>query len=418
MSDPRPSPPPSATSPPKGLRARIRRLDPVLSVATFVLAAATYIPSFLTKPGMIADDSKQYLYLDPGKLISSAISMWDPDVGLGTVTHQNIGFLFPMGPYYWIIQELHIPMWVGQRFWMGSLFFFAGSGVFFLGRLLGLSRWGCVAAGATYTFTPFVIDYIARISPIVMPWSALGWMLGFVILSVRRGGWRYPALFAIVIALVGGVNATSILLAGLAPALWIIHAVFVSREVPARRALGAVIRLGVLSAGVSLWWVAGLWAEGVYGLNVLKFTETIPTVASTSLSSEVIRGLGYWYFYGQDKLQPWTSAAPELHAVDLADRGELRRADAVRRRGVLRPLALPGLRGRAPARGRRRRGRRLPLRPPLPARHRAAGGRLGLDDRPGDALDEPHRPARGPRTRPPARLGPRARSSRCASRRA
>ncbi len=311
MSDPASSPIPSATPPHRRLVARVRGWDPVLVAATFVLAAATYIPSFLTKPGLVADDSKQYLYLDPGKLISSAISMWDPDVGMGTVTHQNIGFLFPMGPFYWIVQQLHIPMWVGQRFWMGSLFFFAGAGVLYLGRLLGLNRWGCIAAAATYTFTPFVIDYIARISAIVMPWSALGWMIGFVILSVRRGGWRYPALFAIVIALVGGVNATSILLAGLAPALWVVHAVFVSREVPARRALGAVLRIGVLSLGVSLWWIAALWAEGVYGLNVLKFTETIPTVASTSLSSEVIRGLGYWYFYGQDKLQPWTSAAPE-----------------------------------------------------------------------------------------------------------
>ncbi|MGH9047380.1 MAG: alpha-(1-_3)-arabinofuranosyltransferase domain-containing protein, partial [Acidimicrobiales bacterium] len=311
MSDPSPSPTTSDTNPPKARFARVRRLDPVLSVATVVLAAATYVPSLLTKPGMIADDSKQYLYLDPGKLIQSALSMWNPDVGMGTVTHQNIGFLFPMGPYYWIIQELHISMWVGQRFWMGSLFFFAGTGVFYLSRLLGVNRWGCVAAGVAYTFTPFVIDYIARISPIVMPWSALGWMTAFVVLAVRRGGWRYPALFAVVIALVGGVNATSILLAGLAPALWIIHAVFVTKEVPARRALGAVIRLGILSVGVSLWWVAGLWAEGVYGLNVLKFTETIPTVTSTSLSSEVIRGLGYWYFYGQDKLQPWTSAAPQ-----------------------------------------------------------------------------------------------------------
>src|ERR1039458_5241100 len=71
------SPPTSATSPPRGLWARVRRLDPVVSVATILLAAAAYVPSFLTKPGIITDDSKQYLYLDPGKLIPSAISMWD-----------------------------------------------------------------------------------------------------------------------------------------------------------------------------------------------------------------------------------------------------------------------------------------------------------------------------------------------------
>ncbi len=291
------------------LIGRFNRIDPVLGLFTVVLAGLTYTPSFFTRPGMIAADSKQYLYLDPGKLISSAISMWDPDVGAGTVTHQNIGFLFPMGPYYWIVQELHIPMWVGQRFWMGSLFFFAGTGVVFAARLLGLSRWGCVAAALMYTFTPFVIDYIGRISVILMPWAALGWMVGLVVLAVRRGGWRYPALFAIVVALVGGVNATSILLVGLAPFIWLLYAVFITREATLKAAVGAVLRLGVLCVGVSLWWAAGLWAEGAYGLNILKFTETIPTVTSTSLSSEVLRGLGYWYFYGQDKLQPWTTAS-------------------------------------------------------------------------------------------------------------
>ena len=162
------------------LLGRFSSLDPVLGLFTVVLAGLTYAPSFLTRPGMIAADSKQYLYLDPGKLLSSAVSMWDPDVGAGTVTHQNIGFLFPMGPYYWVVQELHIPMWVGQRFWMGSLFFFAGLGVLFAARLLGLSRWGCVAAALVYTFTPFVIDYIGRISVILMPWAALGWMVGLV----------------------------------------------------------------------------------------------------------------------------------------------------------------------------------------------------------------------------------------------
>ena len=34
---------------------------------------------------------------------SRPVSMWDPHIGMGTVTHQNIGYLFPMGPYYWIL---------------------------------------------------------------------------------------------------------------------------------------------------------------------------------------------------------------------------------------------------------------------------------------------------------------------------
>jgi arabinofuranan 3-O-arabinosyltransferase len=85
--------------------------------------------------------------------------------------------------------------------------------------------------------------------------------------------------------------------------------VWITREVSLRAALTAVGRMAVLGVPVSLWWIAGLWAEGSYGLAILQYTETVPTVATTALSSEVLRGLGYWFFYGQDKVQPWTQAA-------------------------------------------------------------------------------------------------------------
>jgi hypothetical protein len=294
------------------------------SAAWLALASIAYIPSFLTQPGKIAADTKQYLYLDPGRVIQSAIAMWNPDVGAGGVTHENIGYLFPMGPYYWVVQQLGIPMWIGQRFWMGSLFFAAGTGAWKLCRLLGVNRTGQAAAALAYMLSPFVIDDIARQSAVIMPWAALGWFMSLTVLAVRKGGWRYPALFAIVVALVGGVNATSILLVGLAPLLWLFYAAFVTKEAPGRAVLSAALRIGLLSLGTSLWWIAGLWAEGAYGINILKYTETLPTVTVTSLASEAIRGLGYWYFYGQDKLQPWTLASlgytqwPWLIAVSFA----------------------------------------------------------------------------------------------------
>jgi arabinofuranan 3-O-arabinosyltransferase len=298
-----------------------RSLD---QAAWLALASIAYIPSFLTQPGKIAADTKQYLYLDPGRVIQSAMSMWNPDVGAGTVTHENIGYLFPMGPYYWVVQQLGIPMWIGQRFWMGSLFFAAGTGVWKLCRLFGVNRTGQAAAALAYMLSPFVIDLIARQSGVVMPWAALGWFLSLTVLAVRKGGWRYPALFAIVVALVSGVNATSILLVGLAPLLWLLYAAFVTKEAPGRAVVKAALRIGLLSLGTSLWWIAGLWAEGSYGINILRFTETLPTVTVTSLASEAIRGLGYWYFYGQDKLQPWTLGSlgytqwPWLIAISFA----------------------------------------------------------------------------------------------------
>ncbi len=273
-----------------------------------LLALAVVPALFLTQAGWIAADTKVYLYVDPGRLIKSAQSMWNPNMGLGTVTHQNIGYLFPMGPYYWLIQELHIPMWVGQRMYLSALFLAAGGGVLFVGRLLKLSPAGRFAGAMLYMLSPFVLDYISRSTALLLPWAGLGWMLGFTILALRTRQWRWAAAFAIVTCAVGGVNATAILFVGVAPVLWILYVAFL-REVTWRTAGETAFRIGLLSGIVSLWWASGLWAEGAYGLNVLKYTETIPTVTATSSSAEVWRGLGYWYFYGWDKIEPWTLTA-------------------------------------------------------------------------------------------------------------
>ena len=55
--------------------------------------------------GRSAPTPRRYLYLDPGRLLERAWSMWDPNIGLGTVTHQNIGYLWPMGPWYWLFEH-------------------------------------------------------------------------------------------------------------------------------------------------------------------------------------------------------------------------------------------------------------------------------------------------------------------------
>ena len=53
----------------------------------------------------------------------------------------------------------------------------------------------------------------------------------------------------------------------------------------------------------------GLAVEGGYGINVLRYTESVQATSSTSNLSDVIRGLGYWYFYGGDRMGTWTQAA-------------------------------------------------------------------------------------------------------------
>lgn len=285
--------------------ARLRRFR---TWDTFLFALIAYVPFFGNNPGKVSADTKAYLYLDPSHLLATATSMWNADQGFGMVTHQNIGYLFPMGPFFWLTHTIGIPTWIAQRFWMGSLLFLAGLGVRKAAQELGLSRVASWSAALPYVFTPFILVNIGRTSAILMPWAGLGWLLLFAIRSARFGGWKNPARFALVVALVGGVNATSILLVGLAPAVWLLFAA-TTREISWRSLASTVSRIGLLCSSVSLWWIAGLWAEGKFGINILQYTETIPTVASTSSSSEVFRGLGYWYFYGWDHSQAWTSSS-------------------------------------------------------------------------------------------------------------
>ncbi|HEY6698077.1 MAG TPA: alpha-(1-_3)-arabinofuranosyltransferase family protein, partial [Acidimicrobiales bacterium] len=250
-------------------------------------------------------DTKTYLYLDPAKLLSRAWSMWDPSIGLGTVTHQYVGFLWPTGPFFWLADLAGIPDWVTQRLWWGTIIFAAGAGVSYLVRTLGWRGPGVVVATFAYALSPYLLTLVARLSAILLPFAGLPWLVAFTIRTVRTRGWRYPALFALTVATCGSVNATALLLVGLAPTLWLVHAVWVAKEVALRRAATAVLRLGVLTIPVSAWWIAGLTVQATNGIEVLRYTETARTVSVVSVSHEVLRSLGYWFFYGGDRLGPW-----------------------------------------------------------------------------------------------------------------
>ena len=72
--------------------------------------------------------------------------MWNPTVALGTVTHEYIGYLLPMGPFYALAAAVHVPTWVAQRLWLGGILFAAGAGVLYLSRVLAVRGPGRVVA--------------------------------------------------------------------------------------------------------------------------------------------------------------------------------------------------------------------------------------------------------------------------------
>src|SRR6516164_985865 len=273
------------------------------------VAGLAYVPLLAVRPGVVTPDTKTYLYLDPTRFLSQVAFMWNPTVALGTVSHEYIGYLLPMGSFYAVFHLLGVPVWVAQRLWLGSILCAAGLGVLYLCRILGLRGPGPIAAALAYMLSPYFLQYAGRISVILLPWAGLPFLVAFTIVGLRRGGWREPALFAIVVALVSGINASSVIYVAVAPILWLLYAVVVLRESTWRHALATGLRIVILTLGACLWWMAGLEVEAAYGVNVLKFTETIPSTSATSNPADVLRGLGYWYFYGTDHLGPWTNAA-------------------------------------------------------------------------------------------------------------
>ncbi len=280
------------------------------------MAAVSYVPMLATKPGTASVDTKVYLYLDPGRLLERAVSMWDPHIGFGTVPHQTIGYLFPMGPFFWLAEIAGLPDWVAQRLWLGTLLFAAGLGTRFLVRTLGGRDPAATAAGFVYLLSPYALHYAAKHSIILAPWSGLPWLVALAVRALRRGGWRDAAWFAIVVQLVGGVNAPSLAMAGVGPLLGLAHAVWVAKEASIRRAVGVAARIGLLTGAASLWWVVGVLVQRRYAVNIVRYTETPEAVARASTPPEVLRQLGYWFFYGDDKFGPHVGAA----ALDYTQR--------------------------------------------------------------------------------------------------
>jgi arabinofuranan 3-O-arabinosyltransferase len=279
-----------------------RRLDLVL------LAALAYLPSLSAGHGRMPADTKLYLYLDPGRLVTDAPFTFDPRQFAGWVPHQTISYLWPSGPWYWLFETLGVPDWIAHRLWIGTILFVAGLGVRWCARRLGLGPSAAVVAAVVYQLTPFFLPYLSRTSLMLLPYASLGWIVGLTILAARSGSWRHPALLALVVATVAAPNATAIAMIVPAPVLWLVHATW-GREVPLRRALATTGRIVALCVPVSLWWLAMLSVQGRYGADVLSYSETLEAVSLTSTSVETLRGMGYWLFYVRDPVGFTTSAA-------------------------------------------------------------------------------------------------------------
>ena len=169
---------------------------------------------------------------------------------------------------------------------------------------------GPTAAALAYMLSPYFLQYAGRISVILLPWAGLPFMLGLTIVALRRGGWREPGA----LRHRGG--------AGQRHQRQLHHlrrrrAPSCGSSTPSSSCAsrpGATPSAPRCASGCSRWapacggWPAWRWRRPTASTSS-STPRRSPRRRPPRTRPEIIRGLGYWYFYGSDHLGPWTTAA-------------------------------------------------------------------------------------------------------------
>ena len=241
-------------------------------------------------PGQIVRDTKLDLTVDPGRFMAGISHVWNPLIDFGSVPNQAYGYLFPMGSYYWLGSELHIPEWIVQRLWMALLLSAALWGTILLAESLRIGgRWSRLAGGVAYALSPLILAQ-AHDTSYVIPVVFLPWVLVPLIRAsegvLTPGG--AAARSGIAVLLMGGINASASFAVLLLPLIW-----FATRR-PIRDHARLFVLWVAAIALATAWFVIPLLFQQKYGFNFLPYTETARTTTSVSFVPEVLRGAGDW----------------------------------------------------------------------------------------------------------------------------
>ena len=251
-------------------------------------------------PGRMTFDTKLGVDIDPVGFYERLWHLWNPLEWLGSLQDQYIGYAFPMGLFYLTAHALHVPVWVAERLWMSLLVTVAFLGVVRLAEALRIgSRPTRLLAGAAFALWPTFTILIGSTSAAVLPGVLAPWAV-LPLIHVRSAR-RAAAVSALLVACMGGVNATSTLAALVLPGIYVL-----TRTGRRRWELAAWWAPAVLLA--TLWWLVPLLYQGKYGFNFLPYIEQSANTTQTMSASALLRGSGNWVAYLNFGV-PWLNAA-------------------------------------------------------------------------------------------------------------
>ena len=260
----------------------------------------------LQSPGRTTFDTKLDLLVDPGRFISQSLDLWSSRIGMGEIQNQAYGYLFPLGPVYWLGQLLTVPAWVTERLWTATLMIAAFEGARRLALAWGGLGWrSALLAGAAYATAPRLLTTVGVLTGEALPTAVLPWVVLPLVLSRRGklGVYAGPLLSGVALLFMGGQNAVETAATLPLPLVVLAHAV-VRAELPWRSLLvwvGAVV-------AASAWWLGPLLLLGTYSPPFLDYIESAMNTTAELGWVNSVRGADHWVAYVTVGGRPWWPA--------------------------------------------------------------------------------------------------------------
>ncbi|MFF3290554.1 alpha-(1-_3)-arabinofuranosyltransferase family protein [Streptomyces sp. NPDC003023] len=253
--------------------------------------AAVLLAFLAVSPGRMTFETKLGVVADPWRFLSDLGQLWHDRSGFGGIADQYIGYVVPMLPFHAAADLVHLPVWLAERLWLSLVVTTAFWGALRLSERLdfGSSRSRLLGA-AVYALWPTYTIVVGSTSAAALPGAMLPWVL-LPLTNPHTVPRVAAARSALLIPLMGGVNAASTLASLLPVGLYLLC----RPGGPRKRALIAWWTPGVVLA--TAWWIVPLLLLGVYGENFMPYVESSQTTTATMSATEVLRGAGNWVGY-------------------------------------------------------------------------------------------------------------------------